>query len=150
MELYGELAYCCKHTGLDEAVAGEYKANLTLAEERLILGQKGQRNLRVLLFSPSTLYIYYHVLEITIDCFFLVFERNLFLVNVDLLLLTAIIHKTFFSFTTTILQMPHTVDYMIGLFLATFSPVDDVKILLKISDLLEAFKSSEVERAKRF
>ncbi|MPC96591.1 hypothetical protein E2C01_091857 [Portunus trituberculatus] len=44
VELYGELAYCCKHTGLDEAVAGEYKTNLTLAEERLILGQKGERN----------------------------------------------------------------------------------------------------------
>ncbi|XP_050717229.1 TBC1 domain family member 19-like [Eriocheir sinensis] len=40
VELYGELAYCCKHTGLDEAVAGEYKTNLTLAEERLIMGQK--------------------------------------------------------------------------------------------------------------
>lgn len=42
VELYGELAYCCKHTGLDEAVAGEYKTNLTLAEERLIMGQKGE------------------------------------------------------------------------------------------------------------
>lgn len=42
VELYGELAYCCKHTGLDEGVAGEYKTNLTLAEERLIMGQKGE------------------------------------------------------------------------------------------------------------
>ena len=42
VELYGELAYCCKHTGLDESVAGEYKASLTLAEERLIMGQKGE------------------------------------------------------------------------------------------------------------
>ncbi|KAK3873594.1 hypothetical protein Pcinc_021399 [Petrolisthes cinctipes] len=40
VELYGELACCCKHTGLDESVVGEYKVNLTLADERLLLGQK--------------------------------------------------------------------------------------------------------------
>ncbi|XP_069956275.1 TBC1 domain family member 19 isoform X4 [Cherax quadricarinatus] len=44
VELYGELATCCKHTGLDEMVAGEYKPSMTLAEERLIIGQKVERN----------------------------------------------------------------------------------------------------------
>ncbi|XP_042871283.1 TBC1 domain family member 19-like [Penaeus japonicus] len=40
VEVYGELACCCKHTGLDETVPGEHKPNLTLADERLIIGQK--------------------------------------------------------------------------------------------------------------
>ncbi|XP_068249236.1 TBC1 domain family member 19 [Palaemon carinicauda] len=40
VELYGELACCCKHTGLEENVPGEHKPNLTLAEERIISGQK--------------------------------------------------------------------------------------------------------------
>ena len=41
VELYGELATCCKHIGLDDTVPGEYKPGMTLAEERLIIGNKG-------------------------------------------------------------------------------------------------------------
>jgi len=38
----GEVATCCHHLGLDGGSPGELRPHLTLREERLMLGTRGQ------------------------------------------------------------------------------------------------------------